>query len=309
MKSRGRARPARAQAAPVDRHDVVALAAGQVRRRRVAVLGTCGSASSCVEQRRTPAPQVVGDVRDRGAGQGRPAAAALHPRHPVAELVAGQPRWPPSSAPANRPSASAQNSPLLAASSTHSWTSVMPSSSSSTEVSTGARSPGVVSSPTRGDDHVGGPPPVGEVRAGRRARRGRRRRGRGEPLHDHRPATEHGAPDAHRRRTGAAGQRVPPRLGLPHGSDASARRACGTRPGPRHSGAATTSGSARNGAQAKSWAAPARGARTARGPGPTAAGRSTSPNSITTADSHEQPSQASTDARGAPGRTAAGPAR
>ena len=45
-----------------------------------------------VEEHLAPAPEVVGDVGGRGPGEGRPAAAARDPVHPVAELVARQPR-------------------------------------------------------------------------------------------------------------------------------------------------------------------------------------------------------------------------
>ena len=76
---------------PVDRDHVVALAAGQVRRGRVAVLRHLDECVGRGEHLGTASPQVVGDVGDRGAGQGRPAAAPLDPVHPVAQLVAGQP--------------------------------------------------------------------------------------------------------------------------------------------------------------------------------------------------------------------------
>ena len=158
-----------------------------------------GQRVDLVQQRLAALPEVVGDVRDRGARQRRPAAAALDAGHPVAQLVAGQPAPQAGSwAPANRPSACAANSPLLAASSTQSAVRVMPSGVLLDGGELGRPQAGGRQRDA-GDDHVGLPPPVGEVP--RVAQLGRVVLGRGHESLDHdRPTTDDGAPHPDRRR-------------------------------------------------------------------------------------------------------------
>ncbi len=195
--------------------------------RRVAVLGHLRQRVQLVEEYAAPAPEVVGDVRDRRPRQRRPAAAALGAGQPVAQHAVREPRVGAevgAGEPAERdggeqPAVGGVLDPVL-----------------------DQRDPLVVlldrGQPRRpqpgapvelepGGDDVRGAPPVGEVRRvaqlGRVAVLGAR-----EPLDDDRPAAEHGPPDAGGGRAGATGQRVPPRLGLPHGPDASRCRGSGS---------------------------------------------------------------------------------
>ena len=203
----------RAQRPPVDRHDVVALASGEVLRRGVAVLRHLRQRVELAQECLATRPQPVGDVGHRRPGERRPPSATLDLAQAVAELTDGEPLVPAElgAGEATQRVCDVQTvqgrvlDPLAGESDA---LVVLDDIGGSREESGGLRG-------DPGDGDIGLPTPVREVMRLGELRRvvGSRR---GESFDDERPTRTLGAPDADSRGPGAAGQGEPDGIGLPH---------------------------------------------------------------------------------------------
>jgi hypothetical protein len=154
-----------------------------------------------VQHRLAPFPQVLRDIGDRGPGQGGPAAPALDPRHPVAQLVPREEPRPGEVAPGEPPQRHRHEQP-----GERGVLHPLPGDGDALRVLLDRRLDRAQSGRVggeAGDQHVGLAAPVGRVRrVGKLRRVGRGRRG--EPFDHDGPVAERGPPDADGGRAGAA---------------------------------------------------------------------------------------------------------
>ena len=180
-----------------------------------------GSASRVAQVTLAVAPQVVGDIGQRGAGQRRASRRVARCGRAVRAAVRGPARaGPAGGVRAKRPSARATKSPrvggLRDADLHHrdALVVLLDAQRRRAAQSGGRGRPGRAARPAA-------PAPTTRRSASRRARAGRRRPGRSSRLTTTSRPPSIGQPHAVRRRAGAAGQSLPTGLGLPHGADAS----------------------------------------------------------------------------------------